>query len=153
MIIYTKKYKVNQRKKLDKARRENMASSIPDRKAFLDNLRTVEKSKYETAIASLPVNKISSFFGISGVYFLYKGDKLVYIGESSCIITRLMQHQEKEFDSFRYILERDEVARLKLEKKYIQKHAPPYNVIHNPLINTQKARVRYKKDLSQLNFD
>jgi hypothetical protein len=153
MIIHTKQFKVNEKRKQEKARREFSVDKITDRKAFLETIRTNEKAKHERKLELLPFNDLSNFFGISGVYFLYMGNKLVYVGESVCIITRLMQHQDKKFDSFKYIFEPDEQRRLKLERQYIKDHAPMYNIVHNPMINGQKSRVVYKTDLSQINID
>lgn len=77
-------------------------------------------------------------FGIKGIYFLFREGKLLYIGESECITTRISQHimdGVKNFDSYK-ILPFDGIAseRKKLEKKLIKKHAPLLNVVHNKSI-------------------
>ena len=75
------------------------------------------------------------FFGVSGVYYLMKDNKVVYIGESSCIFTRLSQHYKegiKDFDFFYYDKIESEESRKRNEKKQIKSFRPIYNSTHNP---------------------
>jgi hypothetical protein len=79
-------------------------------------------------------NKID-FFGVSGVYYLIKEKKIVYIGESYCVYSRLSQHFKeniKDFDSF--VIERinGEKQRKLAEKRAIKRHKPLLNSVHNP---------------------
>jgi hypothetical protein len=75
------------------------------------------------------------FFGISGVYFLIRDNKIIYIGESSCVYSRIAQHYKegiKEFNNF--IIERVEglEKRKKIERRHIKRFRPVCNLIHNP---------------------
>jgi len=66
-----------------------------------------------------------------GVYFIWRRDKLVYIGESANIMQRLAQHtRDKAFDSFCYIEMKHSLPyeRQKLEKRYQEQfHCKHYN--------------------------
>jgi len=81
---------------------------------------------------------VSDFFGISGIYFLFRDNEVVYVGESICIFSRLSQHfksTEKEFTSFKYEkFEGNATERKKKEAKYIKKYRPILNFTHNPNI-------------------
>lgn len=80
--------------------------------------------------------KVADFFNISGIYFLKQGKIIVYVGESTCIMSRIMQHFKenvKQFDSFQIIEKRNfsDKQRLSLEKSLIKKFKPQYNIVHN----------------------
>ena len=65
----------------------------------------------------------------SGVYFLYDGEELVYIGQSDNIYRRIGQHiyeAEKKFDSFCFYPAGEE--RIILESYLINKFHPKYNL-------------------------
>lgn len=48
---------------------------------------------------------LPELFGKMGVYFLFKGDDVVYVGQSKNILRRVGDHTEtKDFDSFGYIV-------------------------------------------------
>ncbi|MFA7287604.1 MAG: GIY-YIG nuclease family protein [Melioribacteraceae bacterium] len=83
-----------------------------------------------------------SFFGISGIYFLYKNNQLVYIGESRCIISRVSRHYEentKQFDKFTFsVFTGTSDARKRKEKALIRRFKPKYNNTHNPNIDRRK---------------
>lgn len=88
----------------------------------------------EDRLGKLFLNAIplKEFFGISGVYYLFQESKLVYIGESACIFTRISQHLGiKRFDHFKYIVIAGEKERKMLEKNLIRKHRPLYNLVYN----------------------
>ena len=78
--------------------------------------------------ASIAARKVL-FQRITGIYFLLRKDKVVYVGKSINIIARVFKHNYK-FDSFSYIecaaddLDLYEVA-------YISKFKPRYNCYHN----------------------
>ena len=64
---------------------------------------------------------------ISGVYFLFDGDDLVYIGKSIECRARIESHKKtKKFDSY-HILQMQESEIDEAEKKYISKYKPRYN--------------------------
>lgn len=67
---------------------------------------------------------------LTGVYFLFNEEELVYIGQSIDVMNRLSTHANAHvhtFDSFS-IHECRADERLALEKKYIKLHRPPGNV-------------------------
>jgi excinuclease UvrABC nuclease subunit len=64
---------------------------------------------------------------------LYRGDKIVYIGQTECLARRIAEHlqSDKEFDSFVvHSFIEDNYVRLKKEQILIRKHRPAYNVVH-----------------------
>lgn len=82
---------------------------------------------------------------VPGVYFLFKGIDLVYIGESQCIMPRICQHYgQKNFDAYRiYAVMPIENERKRLEKKLIRKHRPILNTQHND-------NLKFKEDKRQI---
>jgi len=70
-------------------------------------------------------------FGISGIYFLYFRNEIVYIGQSSCVMNRISTHYNdniKIFDGFSIKrLSGSRQFRESIERKYILKHSPYYN--------------------------
>lgn len=66
-----------------------------------------------------------------GIYFLIKGDKVVYVGKSETnIFDRVTNHsRSKDFDSFYYKLypKANEEELHLIEARYIAKYAPKYN--------------------------
>lgn len=68
---------------------------------------------------------------LRGIYFLFAGAELVYIGQSNCIARRLAQHWKgpKQFDGVAYH-PLPHIAWLKLvEGAYIAAHKPPLNIV------------------------
>lgn len=67
----------------------------------------------------------------SGVYFLLRGETVVYVGRSASILARINTHYSgpMEFDGVRFVaaegLEMD-----RLEQLYIARFAPEYNIKH-----------------------
>ena len=71
------------------------------------------------------IKKYNRFGNISGIYFLFKNNEIVYIGKSVSIFRRILEHKHN-FDSFSYI----ELPKEKLdiyEKLFILKYNPEYN--------------------------
>ena len=67
----------------------------------------------------------------SGVYFLYRDNKLVYVGESGNVFGRIGEHIRegiKEFDEFEFI-ELSEIERKSMEAFLIEIIRPEYNLI------------------------
>lgn len=71
-----------------------------------------------------------------GLYYLYKNNKIVYIGMSSSnVMDRILKHYNeklKDFDSYTIILKPNASDKelLLLEKNAIKKHLPNYNIVH-----------------------
>jgi len=66
---------------------------------------------------------------IMGIYFLFKGEALIYIGQSTNIMGRINTHNVTGWDTFSYI----EVPKCDLnrtEKEYILKYRPKENETH-----------------------
>lgn len=64
-----------------------------------------------------------------GIYFLLHNDNVVYVGQSSNVEKRIIQHRcsEKQFDSYR-IIPCDEDLLLYYEKRWIKQFKPVYNM-------------------------
>lgn len=75
----------------------------------------------------LIVNKKNINNELVGIYFLFKNEKIVYIGQSKKIFNRIISHcYSKDFDSFTYI-ECKENELNELEFEFIAKHKPELN--------------------------
>jgi len=68
-----------------RARKENYKKQ--NEKSFLK--RCKKKLGRDYQYKTIPITPVSDMFGISGVYFLYKEEHLVYIGESGCVMSRI----------------------------------------------------------------
>jgi excinuclease UvrABC nuclease subunit len=70
-----------------------------------------------------------------GVYFLFDGEELVYIGKSWNCFLRVAEHTRKEtdkvFTSWSFVPTEYDESLLELEKQLIKEHRPKYNVQHN----------------------
>lgn len=87
------------------------AAAIPDALAELDG-----------------VIDVSAFFLPPGIYFLYLGDRLQYIGQSVEPSARIIQHKRKgkKFDRVMFLpTPRHDL--LRVESELIKKHRPPLN--------------------------
>lgn len=119
--------------------KEDYKKYLESKNKLPNHLKRLRDYDRESDKASKHINKNKKrkidFFGVSGVYYLIKENKVVYIGESSCIITRLSQHYKegvKDFDFFYYDRVDSEVKRKSKEKILIKKFRPIYNSTHNP---------------------
>lgn len=78
----------------------------------------------------------------SGIYFLFDGNELVYIGKGWNCLLRIAEHtrkdSDKKFTSWNYISINDINEYNRIEKELIKKHNPKYNKIHN----NQKGTIR-----------
>jgi len=62
------------------------------------------------------------------VYFLLRGEAIVYVGQSKVGVSRILAHQaDKDFDGF-FVLRCPEAELNEAESSYIKKFAPLYNV-------------------------
>lgn len=67
---------------------------------------------------------------ISGVYFLYSEEKLVYVGQSNNIYSRIADHStdgEMRFDTWNYEEINDPTERISRERSAIMLYKPPLN--------------------------
>ena len=101
-----------------------------------DNKTYIHKEHDEiTKHISKKTKSKNDFFGVSGVYYLIRGRKVIYIGESSCVYSRLSQHYKegiKDFDTFAIERVDGEQKRKQYEKRQIQRFRPVCNSVHNP---------------------
>lgn len=70
-----------------------------------------------------------------GIYFLYDGDEIVYIGMAIDIPTRINVHRQQKkykFNSAKYLLIENSKDRAKLERKFIKEFRPKFNIFDNP---------------------
>lgn len=71
----------------------------------------------------------------SGVYFLYDGDELVYIGKGWNCLLRVAEHtrkdSDKKFTSWSYVAVEQESAYRALAKELISRYSPKYNKTHH----------------------
>ncbi len=86
------------------------------------------------------VQQSSKWGGVSGVYFLIKQDRIVYVGQSVNVFARIGTHQtDKDFDSIAW-LPCDKGVLDKLESIYIHTLQPPLNGrLNNGYINAPLA--------------
>ena len=88
---------------------------------------------------------VTEYYDKPCVYFLMRENKIIYIGQTKCALTRIGQHKHNliEFDSFmihKFI--EDEKKRLNLEKRLIKKHRPILNSVHNRDLKPLKGNRR-----------
>jgi hypothetical protein len=65
-----------------------------------------------------------------GVYFLWSGDELLYIGQTALFGRRIGDHEYQRripFEWTTFIVCPDQGARVELEETYIRLYRPPYN--------------------------
>lgn len=67
-----------------------------------------------------------------GVYFLLQDDEIVYVGSSTNVNSRLATHIGEKRKQFNKIFFFKTANYIQLEKEYIKKFNPKYNIIHNP---------------------
>lgn len=74
----------------------------------------------------------------AGVYALFKGVEIQYIGRSVHVYRRLNDHdrKSKDWDGFKIWLCRDSIDAAQLEKKLIEKYRPPLNKAGVPAIDS-----------------
>jgi hypothetical protein len=68
----------------------------------------------------------------AGVYFLLSGERIVYVGRSNSILSRIATHSQKgviEFDSFHFV-KAEGLEQERLEALYICTFKPIYNTRH-----------------------
>lgn len=82
--------------------------------------------------------------GLKGyfVYALWRGEEIVYIGQSTNLLGRIGAHTKtKEFDYYSYYTCRDQLEMDNIESVLIYKFKPIYNkALGNGLVSIQKLR-------------
>lgn len=84
-------------------------------------------------------------FNLVGCYFLWYKNNIVYVGESTCIMSRLVQHQKegkKVFDrwTFKQVSGTD-IQRQSHERKLIKHYKPKYNITHKVAAKKRKTHI------------
>lgn len=74
----------------------------------------------------VPVENVSDG---GGIYVLYLGERMLYVGKSNNFIHRMRQHERARIKQFDMVVTVDcpELCRLALEQAYYDKHKPPLN--------------------------
>lgn len=125
-------------------KKEQIAKIRKENETVLTYASTVIKPKIKISKMNYGYNgKLS--FNMIGCYFLWYQNNIVYIGESTCIMSRLVQHQKegkKVFDrwTFKQISGSDK-QRLSHEKKLIKHYKPKYNIVHKTQIKRKSKSV------------
>ena len=100
-----------------------------------ENRKQLEIARQYKRHTNLGSHNLADFFGISGVYLLYKGDLCVYIGESCCVLTTISQHIKKgiiKFDSFSVKkIQGNKLYRKEVERNLINDIKPILNIHHS----------------------
>ena len=104
------------------------------------------------SVKEILFNKLSSVYDRVGkttpvIYFLLNNGKIVYVGSSKKVKTRVKTHISrglKVFDDFIIEETNDEEMKQK-EKEYIEKHKPKYNKIYN-----EDSTINQKKEVGNL---
>lgn len=100
-------------------------------------IKDKEELSATSQVSKRPLTKLGtlrvSYFNRPCIYFLYKNDKIVYVGQTECLARRIAEHlaTNKEFDS--YVVHsfiEDQYIRLKKEEILIRKYKPKYNTVH-----------------------
>ena len=102
-------------------------------KAQLNALKTesllyseVASLSSETFLREHEIVQSAKQYEISGIYFLVKDKKVVYVGQSVSVLRRIGTHVYKEFDSFAFV-PCDQSLLDRLESLYIHLLRPPLN--------------------------
>lgn len=80
------------------------------------------------------------------VYFLFKDEKIIYIGKTTNGFTRVYDHTDKDFDSFSYFMCPASKVN-EYEAEYIMKYKPKHNKVIPPnsyFMSFNKLKREYK---------
>lgn len=78
----------------------------------------------------------------SGIYFLFDGDEIVYVGQSKNVWKRLAQHSKDKLFNGYTVLSCDPASLDDIEKHYIKEFSPKYNQQH---LTKEEAKHRRKE--------
>ena len=86
-----------------------------------------ELRAYENEVYEIPIPEL---VGVSGVYFLYDGDELVYIGQSKSVKSRIMTHIAERRKTFNrgYFMRVHRQNLSSVETELIKHFNPRYNL-------------------------
>lgn len=81
------------------------------------------------------LDDIQSDFCVSGVYFLIKGNEIVYVGQSTQVEIRIDYHTKtrKDFDEVRVLCGIPKMFLTHVEGFYIKRYKPQYNGVYPPV--------------------
>jgi rubrerythrin len=81
----------------------------------------------------------------SGIYFLIRHNRIIYVGQTTNGIKRVYEHTDKEFTNYTFIpcMRRD---LNKAEAFYIKKFAPYLNIVHNGESMFEREIKKIKRD-------
>lgn len=97
-------------------------------------------------IKSKDVKNFKNKHIIYAVYFIYKGNNIVYIGKTTNIHRRLMEHKTRfKFDEFNYIECIDNAEMRAMEFYYISNLRPKYNVYFKDTSFWSRKELKNKK--------
>lgn len=144
-----------ERRHFPSGNKQEVAQYAPDRITTLewatDNVATWRLTLDEIAKTRQPYTYRAGPH-VSGIYFLFQGEQLQYVGLSYSISTRLRAHYKPTidplllavwFDSYSYV-EAPREALLQIESYYIQAFKPPLNYqIRNVPPFVERFRVQY----------
>ena len=105
----------------------------PNKISYLCELEEEEEENYTVKKISSIIKKAKEIQTdlYEGCYLLFSNKKLVYVGVSNCIYSRLREHRRqnvKEWDTVKFIEEHNRDKALKIENYFIQKLKPKYNI-------------------------
>jgi len=90
------------------------------------------------------------------IYFLCKGDEVVYVGKTEAGLSRITQHRDKEFDTVFILPVDEEISRREfafLETQNIIKYNPKYNKRIGDTIYVSSAIKNIQKLIKNDEFD
>jgi hypothetical protein len=116
-----------------------MQSTVPAAEPPL-SLPSLKEATAEPPPSLSPVMDLATIRGLSlhpvppqmiGVYFLFRGEELQYIGESVDVISRVLTHKQEgriPFDCWVFLpMDSNKDRRRDIELIYIRHYTPPYN--------------------------
>lgn len=80
----------------------------------------------------------------SGIYFLFKHNTIVYVGQTTNGLKKVFDHTDKNFDEYVFVRCRKSELNV-LEAAYIKKFRPKYNITHNTDFQRIKNKRKDKK--------
>lgn len=125
------------RRLADMELRDGLKREIKELKVKLDSLKKLELVNKtaltltgKTLLREDEIVKAANTWALAtGIYFLIEGEKIVYVGQSVNVYSRISYHHDKVFESFAFIPCEKEMLD-KLESLYIHVFRPPLNGDH-----------------------